>query len=204
MCLAVGSVANALLPRTKGEGMGLLPIALAVGTGIGLPIGIFFHFHRERAAPARACAGACRPALHALVQERCVRLPLCAPQRCPCVAPCSPPTCAVQSCFFNPGILMAAAVRGGVPAGEFFALLAAQITGFFAGEPACYMLCCCLEAGGWDGMRTAAHPPPPTTIPCSSGAVVLWVFYLPHLNAAVQLPAADEVDRLLRDPAALE
>ena len=42
MCLAVGSVANALLPRTKGEGMGLLPIALSVGLGIGLPIGIFF------------------------------------------------------------------------------------------------------------------------------------------------------------------
>lgn len=42
MCLAVGSVANALLPRTKGEGMGLMPIALSVGLGIGLPIGIFF------------------------------------------------------------------------------------------------------------------------------------------------------------------
>ncbi|PSC68501.1 plant MCA23-20 [Micractinium conductrix] len=35
------------------------------------------------------------------------------------------------------------------------------------------------------------------------GGTVLWLFYLPHLNAAVALPAADEVDRLLRDPAAL-
>lgn len=32
---------------------------------------------------------------------------------------------------------------------------------------------------------------------------MLWAFYLPHLNAAVQLPAADEIDRLLRDPAML-
>ncbi|KAI7837031.1 hypothetical protein COHA_009108 [Chlorella ohadii] len=115
MCLAVGSVANALLPRTKGEGMGLLPIALSVGLGIGLPIGIFFR----------------------------------------------------TSAFFNPGILMAVTVRGGVPAGDFFALLAAEIVGYFA------------------------------------GAVVLWAFYLPHLNAAVQLPPADEIDRLLRDPAVL-
>ncbi|PRW60336.1 glycerol transporter [Chlorella sorokiniana] len=115
MCLAVGSVANALLPRTKGEGMGLLPIALSVGLGIGLPIGIFFR----------------------------------------------------TSAFFNPGILMAVTVRGGVPAGDFFALLAAEILGYFA------------------------------------GAVVLWAFYLPHLNAAVQLPPADEIDRLLRDPAML-
>lgn len=33
---------------------------------------------------------------------------------------------------------------------------------------------------------------------------MLYVFYLPHFNAAVQLPAADEVDRLLRDPAMLK
>lgn len=47
---------------------------------------------------------------------------------------------------------------------------------------------------------THPHPPPP---PGTAGALVLYVFYLPHLNAAVALPAADEVDRLLRDPAAL-
>ncbi len=41
-CLALGAVANALLPRTKGEGMGLLAIALAVGLAIGLPIACFW------------------------------------------------------------------------------------------------------------------------------------------------------------------
>lgn len=41
-------------------------------------------------------------------------------------------------------------------------------------------------------------------ISCHTGAVVLWAFYLPHLNAAVQLPPADEIDRLLRDPAVLQ
>ena len=55
MCLAVGSVANALLPRTKGEGMGLLPIALSVGLGIGLPIGIFF-----RTVSGTVCTCMCR------------------------------------------------------------------------------------------------------------------------------------------------
>jgi hypothetical protein len=43
-----------------------------------------------------------------------------------------------------------------------------------------------------------------TTPPATAGALVLYVFYLPHFNAAVALPAADEVDRLLRDPAALQ
>jgi hypothetical protein len=72
------------------------------------------------------------------------------------------------SAFFNPGILLAQAVRGNVGgAGDFFALLAAELVGY------------------------------------SVGAVVLWVFYLPHLNSAVQLPAADEVDRLLLDPSML-
>ncbi|KAL4429856.1 hypothetical protein ABPG77_010973 [Micractinium sp. CCAP 211/92] len=115
-CLALGAVANALLPRTKGEGMGLLAIALAVGLAIGLPIACFWQV----------------------------------------------------SAFFNPSILLAQAVRGRVGgAGPFFALLAAELVGWFA------------------------------------GALVLYVIYLPHLNAAVALPAADEVDRLLRDPAAL-
>lgn len=40
---------------------------------------------------------------------------------------------ALQSAFFNPGILMAVTVRGGVPAGDFFALLAAEVVGYFAG-----------------------------------------------------------------------
>lgn len=44
---------------------------------------------------------------------------------------------------------------------------------------------------------------PPQPHACT-GAVVLWAFYLPHLNAAVQLPPADEIDRLLRDPAVLK
>ena len=48
-CLAVGGVANALLPRTKGEGMGLLAIALAAGMGIGLPIAMFYR--------VRTCGG---------------------------------------------------------------------------------------------------------------------------------------------------
>jgi len=39
--LAVGGVSNALLPRTKGEGMGLLAIALSAALGIGLPIAMF-------------------------------------------------------------------------------------------------------------------------------------------------------------------
>lgn len=73
MCLAVGSVANALLPRTKGEGMGLLPIALAVGAGIGLPIGIFFRTvsaRRLRCIAAQSPAGlqcmrSCRSAAYA-------------------------------------------------------------------------------------------------------------------------------------------
>jgi hypothetical protein len=49
-CLAVGGVANALLPRTKGEGMGLLAIAIAAGMGIGLPIAMFYRvsWHRRR------------------------------------------------------------------------------------------------------------------------------------------------------------
>lgn len=39
---------------------------------------------------------------------------------------------------------------------------------------------------------------------CAAGAVVLYIFYLPHLNQAVALPPADEIDRLLRDPAVLK
>lgn len=39
-----------------------------------------------------------------------------------------------QSAYFNPGILMAVTVRGNVPAGDFFALLSAEIVGYFAGE----------------------------------------------------------------------
>ena len=79
------------------------------------------------------------------------------------------PACPAQvSAFFNPGILLAQAVRGNVGgAVDFFALLAAELVGYFV------------------------------------GAAVLWLFYLPHLNAAVQLPAADEVDRLLLDPSML-
>jgi len=37
------------------------------------------------------------------------------------------------SAFFNPGILLAQAVRGKVEAGDFFALLAAELAGYFAG-----------------------------------------------------------------------
>lgn len=54
---------------------------------------------------------------------------------------------------------------------------------------------------GWDAIEQQnlyAH------VPNRAGAVVLWAFYLPHLNAAVQLPPADEIDRLLRDPAVLK
>jgi hypothetical protein len=55
----------------------------------------------------------------------------------------------------------------------------------------------------------AAATPTPASVgaacpPASAGALVLYVFYLPHFNAAVAMPAADEVDRLLRDPAALQ
>lgn len=152
MCLAVGSVANALLPRTKGEGMGLLPIALSVGLGIGLPIGIFF----------RTVSGV--DAYQCLVLNGGVRRPVgCGwptgwPSGWPLASSCErravgsvpgnhAPQCLLcssstfnspfvqppQSAYFNPGILMAVTVRGNVPAGDFFALLAAEIVGYFAG-----------------------------------------------------------------------
>lgn len=42
------------------------------------------------------------------------------------------------SAIFNPGILLAQAVRGLLPggAGAFFALLASELAGYFAGAPA--------------------------------------------------------------------
>ena len=49
------------------------------------------------------------------------------------------------------------------------------------------------------------HAPDPDIVPpTQAGALVLYVVYFPHLNAAVHLPAADEVDRLLLDPAVLK
>ena len=160
-CLAVGGVANALLPRTKGEGMGLLAIAIAAGMGIGLPIAMFYRvsWHRRRRCLLRLHRRS-NPVSHAVHTIS--------------LANVLPPEDVLQarpvqvSAFFNPGILLAQAVRGNVGgAGDFFALLAAELVGYFA------------------------------------GAVVLCVFYLPHLNSAVQLPAADEVDRLLLDPSML-
>ncbi len=64
-------------------------------------------------------------------------------------ADCSAPNACLQSAFFNPGILMAVTVRGGMPAGDFFALLAAEIVGYFAGG----RLLCGLHSGAlcWRG-----------------------------------------------------
>lgn len=63
-CLALGAVANALLPRTKGEGVGLLAIALAVGLAVGLPIACFWQARlRDALLPASAPWGSPPPCL---------------------------------------------------------------------------------------------------------------------------------------------
>eukprot|EP00887_Chlorella_sp_A99_P006922 scaffold2.g6922.t1 len=100
--LAVGGMANALLPRTKGEGAGLLAIAATVAVGVGVPIAALWRV----------------------------------------------------SAFFNPAILTAAAVRGAVPAGDFFALLAAELE--VALLNASYTLAAPADAGAAAFLRLAA------------------------------------------------
>lgn len=140
-CVAVGAVANALLPRTKGEGMGLLAIALCVGLGIGLPIAMFW---RVSACPSSGRMVSC----HA---PRCSCCTAASTARCSLLLclPGSPSVLQLLSCplqvsaFFNPGILMAETVRGRVAAGDFWALLAAELVGYFAGESLLFLPCSC-------------------------------------------------------------
>ena len=63
--LAIGGVFNALLPRTKGEGMGLLAISLSVGLGVGFPTAILYRVRpgtcrRATRGPAARMHGARR------------------------------------------------------------------------------------------------------------------------------------------------
>lgn len=76
--IAVGGVANALLPRTKGEGMGLLGVATTVGFGVGLPIALF---HEVSCLDSRGSVSKSFEIVHATQRQLPRR---CRPACCAC------------------------------------------------------------------------------------------------------------------------
>lgn len=69
------------------------------------------------------------------------------------------------SAFNNPGILLAFTVRGGIGAGEFFALAASELVGFVAGGPRRGQLNCQHSQRAYDGLAAGWAQPASLVLP---------------------------------------